>query len=118
MAEDTREARIRAARWYLATVPLIEGIITQTLAQLGSLSDEQRKRVGVLLKQRSEALERSLTESLIEIMTAQEIEALARFYATPEGQSVLRKMPLMMADAMNRYQPIIMAVIEEVSRGS
>jgi len=110
---DTHEDRVRAARSYLATVPLMEQLMAQTVNNIAGLTADQRTRVTAALRARSEALEGAMLEAIAEIMTAPELEAMARFFASREGQSYLKKLPLVMADVQNRFGPVLRAAIDE-----
>jgi uncharacterized protein len=49
-----------------------------------------------------------------EVFTADEVEAMTRFYASPEGRAVLRKMPKVMARVGEAMQPAMHEAMKRV----
>ncbi|UUP17173.1 hypothetical protein NTH_01632 [Nitratireductor thuwali] len=83
------------------------------------MDDEQIAALDSLYQQTfADALEnllRSQDETMADLFTLKEIEALAAFYATPEGRAVMRKMPELAQAQQTEIQSLIaggMALIQ------
>ena len=116
MNADTAEARRTAARHYLATVPVLEELIQAHVARVPDLPEQKRTQLATALRGRGDALERALIESFVRHFTPAELEAMARFYASPEGRSYVKKMPAVMTDLISHVTPLIDAAFEEFLR--
>jgi len=123
-AETEDEKKLRIANEYAVQaaedmdigrmiVQMWKPIIDQAEAQGKTISEEQRQEVDA-------AYQAAFAEPLLQIMkeqgpiiakhlTLEEVEALATFYATPAGRSVMNKFPDMFAD----QQPMIMELVQE-----
>ena len=79
----------------------------------GPLSEQQMADLHVLYmevyEQPMRDVMREQDKLMADLLTLEEIIALRDFYATPEGRSVLRKLP----DILARQQPQIMALVQE-----
>lgn len=121
---DTREERLTIAKAYVAHTVAdmdIDRIIRQMYTPLLAEAAQRRVTVSDAQKAELDALYLSrMRQPLIDIMLAQdeimadlltleEVRALADFYATPVGRSVMIKMP----EIMERQQPLIMAFLEQ-----
>ena len=49
-----------------------------------------------------------------QVFDKQEVDAMIAFYSTPEGASILKKTPQVLAITMQEIQPIIRATMAEV----
>lgn len=119
---------MRAEQTVTAILPQIEASQRQMLEQLTAgqeLSSEQRAQLDRTLQQSSAAVSRALSweklEPLYRTLYAQtfegsEIDAMADFYSTPAGQSMLDKMPLLMQNTMQAVQTLIVPMLQELER--
>lgn len=113
-AADTKEDRIKAAQRYLKVVPMAAMMKDTAEAMAKKLPpDEAAKMIKVLTtKLDIKALEDAAVKSLVKHMTAKEINALAEFYGTPEGRSIMKKFGAYMAD----LQPTILREVEKAMK--
>ncbi len=126
LAQDADyDARLAAAREYVEAsmqdveMPrIIEQMWRGALPQFqqiagGPLSEQQMADLHVLYmevyEQPMRDVMREQDKLMADLLTLEEIIALRDFYATPEGRSVLRKLP----DILARQQPQIMALVQE-----
>lgn len=125
---ETREDRVAAAESYvdLALVDfdmqavitsLYQPILDQVAAGGATLSTAQLEQVRTLyLDAFSEPLPKMMRDQagiMADMMTLAEITALRDFYATPEGKSVMAKLPQLTA----AQQPALNAFIGETMQG-
>jgi hypothetical protein len=120
---ETREERLAAARLYV--MPAVEdmvlddvirqiaaSIVAEIAARGARIAPEQVAEFEALLlaNLRAPLLDILLAqdEIMADVLTLEEIEALAEFYGSPAGRSVMRKLPEVMA----RQQPQIMAMVQ------
>lgn len=99
---DTQENRIAAARQYVRVAPL-KNMIDDSVGEIAkNLPEDQRAQFVHLMTKviRIELLEDSAVTSLVKHFTVSEINALAEFYGSPVGQSILKKLGKYMADVM------------------
>ncbi len=109
-AEDTPEARREAAKVYLKVMPLdktLEQVSASVLAQLPAQARAEAKETLAAIN--PAPLEAIIMDAMIQTFTLDEINAMRAFYASPEGRSILKKMP----QFTNAYMPKMM---EEVQR--
>ena len=114
MTEDSSEARRAAARRYMATKPLVEPLLAQLVSQMDSVDPDLRSRYEQAWRARADAIEAILEDAEATLYTVPELEALARFWGSPEGRSIQRKGAQEMVMVFNRLQPLIEAVNDEV----
>lgn len=119
---------MRAKETVAAILPQIEASQRQMVDQLTAgqeLSAEQRAQLDRTLQQSSVAVNRALSweklEPLYRDLYAQtfegsEIDAMADFYSTPAGQSMLDKMPLLMQNTMQAVQSLIVPMLQELEQ--
>jgi uncharacterized protein len=120
---DTREERLALARSYVSQALAdmdVDRIVRQMYAPL--LAEAEQRGVSVSAAQKAEIdalymsrLKQPLIDILLQqdeimadLLTLEEVKALADFYATPAGRSVMTKMPAV----MERQQPQIMAFVQ------
>jgi hypothetical protein len=121
---ETREERVAAAKEYVDLAlqgfdmsamieTMYQPILQQVAAGGQTLSDEQVAKIRQLyLDTFSEPMTKLLQDQsgiMADMMTLAEIEALRDFYATPEGKSVMAKLPKLTA----AQQPGIVALIND-----
>lgn len=102
-AQDDRAARIQAAEAYERVVPvsgLMDGIFDEMgkNPQLQGLTQDDLKALRTVYDY--EELREMTINSMADNFTVAEINALTDFYSSPEGRSVMEKMPKYMSDTM------------------
>jgi hypothetical protein len=125
---ETREERLVAASEYvelalagfdMAAVieSMYQPILQQVAAGGQTLTDDQVQKIRTLYLDTFTdpmlALMRDQTEIMADLMTLAEITALRDFYATPEGKSVMAKLPQLTA----AQQPGVMKLITDNMEG-
>lgn len=117
-AQDDRQARIQAATAYEKTMP-VENMINETLGalktnpQLRAILSEQDFEV-MRSSYNIPELRQKLIEAMVKNFTVEEINAMAAFYATPEGRSIMKKIPQYMSDFMPYVQQQSMKIVQEI----
>lgn len=125
---ETREERVAVAAEYvdfalqgfdMAAVieTMYQPILQQVAAGGQTLSDDQVAQIRTLyldtFTQPMTDLMRDQAEIMADLMTLAEITALRDFYATPEGRSVMAKLPQLSA----AQQPGLVALVNDTSAG-
>jgi hypothetical protein len=121
---DTREERVTVAAEYVELAlqgfdmnamieTMYQPVLQQVMAGGQTLTDDQVAQIRQLyldtFTDPMTALMRDQAQIMADMMTLAEITALRDFYATPEGRSVMAKLPQMTA----AQQPGIMALISD-----
>jgi hypothetical protein len=107
---DTQETRMAAAkRCYLAmdTNKLMDETLRATVARL---PEDKRDEVFALAKAhlRTDELAAIATAAMIRNFNTDELNAMANFYGSPEGKSIIAKYPAYIAEVM----PAILAEVQ------
>jgi hypothetical protein len=125
---ETREERVAAAKEYVELAlagfdmsavieTMYQPILQQVAAGGQTLTEEQVQKIRQLyldaFTEPMLGLMREQSEIMADIMTLGEITALRDFYATPEGKSVMAKLPRLTA----AQQPGVMALVNENMEG-
>ena len=125
---ETREERVAAAQQYVDLAlegfdmakmidTMYQPILQQVAAGGATLSDEQVAKIRQLyldtFTEPLTQLMRDQSQIMADMFTLAEITALRDFYATPEGKSVMAKLPQLTA----AQQPGMMALINEKMEG-
>lgn len=125
---DTREERVAVAKEYVDLAldgfdmsavieTMYQPILQQVAAGGQTLTDAQVAEIRQLyldtFSQPMTTLMLEQSEIMADIMTLAEITALRDFYATPEGKSVMAKLPQLTA----AQQPGVMALVNENMEG-
>jgi Uncharacterized protein conserved in bacteria (DUF2059) len=125
---ETREERVAAAAEYvelaldgfdMAAVieTMYQPILGQVEAGGQTLTEDQVAKIRTLyldtFTDPMNALMRDQAQIMADIMTLGEITALRDFYATPEGKSVMAKLPQLTA----AQQPGVMALVNDQMEG-
>ncbi|MBN8630423.1 MAG: DUF2059 domain-containing protein [Rhodobacterales bacterium] len=125
---ETREERVAAAKEYVDLAltgfdmtavieTMVQPILQQVAAGGQSLSEDQVAKIRQLyldtFTEPMTKLMRDQAEIMADMMTLGEITALRDFYATPEGRSVMAKLPQLTA----AQQPGMMAMINDKMTG-
>ena len=125
---ETREERVTAAAEYVELAldgfdmsavieTMYQPLLQQVAAGGQTLTDEQLAKIRTLyldtFTDPMNALMRDQAQIMADIMTLGEITALRDFYATPEGKSVMAKLPQLTA----AQQPGVMALVNDKMAG-
>lgn len=116
---DTRQNRLSAAERYLATTP-IEAMFDEVidhLAKSGQLPMDQTEFMAEFTARMDIAKLKTVTlAAMVKHFTADELNAMADFYGSAAGQSVVRKMGAYMADVLPVIQVETVRVLQEIMR--
>jgi len=118
--EDTPEARRRAAEEYLRVVPPAE-LMRDTAEKVSENLPEPARANFIRAMTQDldlEQLSTAMKDSMVKRFTVNEIDALARFYGSPEGKSVMKKFGLFMADVMPAIQAETMKAIAKAKEST
>lgn len=99
---DTPQNRLEAAKHYLTVAPMSEMLDDAIREMSKQFPDDHRARFIAMMKEgiRVDVLEEAAIQSMAKHLTVAEIDALARFYGSPEGKSVQKKFGVYMAELM------------------
>ena len=116
---DTQENRRAAAQRYVdVTAPMerMHELLHHSIAT--SVPEARRAEVYQWLRNqiRFEVLIQAMTDALVKHLTAGEIDALARFYATPDGQAIMKKHTAWNLDVMEAFRAELVRINQEASR--
>jgi hypothetical protein len=119
LAGDTPEERATATRNYLKAVPVNSMVQDLTSEMLKSVPPEQKVEIEALLKKALDPkfLEALTLETMPKHFTTKEINAMATFYATPEGASIMKKFGAYMADIMPAIQTQVIEALQPMLSG-
>lgn len=116
-ARDDMQARIEAATAYEKVVP-VETMINDTLDALKAnpqlrtvLSDDDFDAMRAAYNMPE--LRQKLIEVMAKHFTVEELRAMEVFYSTPEGRSIMKKIPQYMSDFMPYIQQQSMKIMQE-----
>ncbi|MEM1298181.1 MAG: DUF2059 domain-containing protein [Pseudomonadota bacterium] len=115
---DDLAARTAAAERYVAS-PAVVDMLDKMLSgdtvlkameqRVASLNQAQRTKLQQIISEEFQTVKPAVRTAMIEttasMFTLKEIDALAQFYSTPEGVSIMQKMQDFFPAAMNRVQP-------------
>ncbi|NOZ25115.1 MAG: DUF2059 domain-containing protein [Nitrospirae bacterium] len=112
-SDKSNDARVKAARRYMQVTPMnrmIEGSIS-AIAQ--RVPPDRRKEFMSYVEglMRVDVLEKIALDSLVKTFTAEELNALADFYGSPVGRSIMNKYGAYMADIMPALQQEIVRAL-------
>ena len=84
-------------------------------AERARMHDVMEKTNAITLRHMSwSALEPVMRKVYAQVFSKREVDAMIDFYSTPEGTSMLKKMPQAMALSMQEIQPIVRDVMAEM----
>lgn len=121
---DTRDERLAIANAYVDSTlrdldmealirTMWQPIVDQATAQGQEITEEQRDKIQALFMETYSHRVKVIMESQGAIMadtfTLQELQKLRDFYATPEGRSIMEKMPRV----MQTLQPQIVQLVQQ-----
>ena len=110
-AQDDRTARRAAAERYIAVADL-DSMWNGTIAELAKTLPSEHQRPFVAYMEQmidTTRMRGMLAQSMIDTFTVTELNALADFYGSPAGKSIMKKFPVYMAAIMPAIQKEILA---------
>jgi hypothetical protein len=113
---DTPETRLEAARIYLLIqpiAPLVHQSMEEFAAQLPPEQQETFRQAMARIID-LQALDTLTRRMLAQHFTTAELQAMTRFYGSPEGRSITRKMPSYMADCMTQVANYMRAALQQL----
>ncbi len=116
IAADSPELRAAAADRYLKVVP-VSRMLDDTFNELAKQVPPERR--DQFLKQvkplvRADMIERVSRESMVKVFTADEINALADFYSSQNGASIMKKFGVYMGMVMPVMQQEIQQALKKM----
>jgi hypothetical protein len=110
--DDTPETRMAAAKRYYVTVDIKKLMDRSLRASVANLPEDKRDEVLALAKAHLHVddLAAITLAALVKNFTTDELNAMANFYGSAEGQSILDKYPTYLAEVM----PAILAEVRRV----
>ncbi len=117
---DTPANRKIAAERYM-TVVSMENMMSDVITQSAkNIPEQQRSRFINLMTQyvRLDVLKRQALSSMIKHFSVKELNALADFYGSPEGQSAVKKLGVFMADVTPLIQQEIFRAAKQLKADS
>lgn len=118
--EDTVSNRETAAGHYLQVASLTDLMADVSEKTAVIVPEAQRERFKAALTKELDipTLTAAMRSSLVRIFTADELEAMAQFYGSPAGKSILRKFGTYMADVMPTIQTEVIRAANRAAEGS
>ncbi|MDA8325151.1 MAG: DUF2059 domain-containing protein [Nitrospiraceae bacterium] len=117
-ANDSQEARLKAAKRYLEAVPMSK-IMDDTLNAVAQRIPAD-KRAEFISDMKGainiDAMEKLALDSMVKVFTAEELNALADFYGSKVGESSMGKMGVYMANVMQEMQKEVFAALRQLQR--
>ncbi|HQX26598.1 MAG TPA: DUF2059 domain-containing protein [Alphaproteobacteria bacterium] len=112
---DSPEGRVAAAKAYVkvADVPKMMNEMVNAMAQnpqLG-LTPEHTEQIRAMFNHAE--IENLMVEKMTKHFTEEELLKLADFYGSPEGQSIMKKMPAYMSDVMPFVQQKVADAVQK-----
>jgi hypothetical protein len=115
-SQDDLASRGAAAERYEATMPIAK-MMEESIEQI-SLSLPANQRILFVAQMRQVVDGRQLQaialDKMAEVFTAEELDALAAFYGSPVGQTIVTKFPVYMAEVMPVIQRELARAVREV----
>jgi hypothetical protein len=114
--DDTPDTRMAAAEKYLLAndfTKLMDGALR---AGLQGAPEDQKEDLFALAKRHLdyERLSKLMLAAMVKNFTTKELNAMAVFYGSPEGQSALAKLPAYLGDVMPVLQSEIQRTIADI----
>jgi hypothetical protein len=114
--DDTPDTRMAAAEKYLEAVDYTKLMDGALRAGLQGAPEGQREELFALAKKHFdyERLGKLMLAGMVKNFTTKELNAMAVFYGSPEGQSALAKLPAYWSDVMPVLQAEIQKTIADI----
>lgn len=122
LAQDDMNARLKAARAYEDTTPVIDLMdnMVEEFKKNPQIGDDPAMMDIMFGAMDKQAMKEDTIKLMAKHFTVDELNALTAFYSSPEGKSVMNKMPLYMSESMPIIQREVMkgvgAVQAEIAR--
>lgn len=115
-AQDDLARRRAAAERYEATMPIAKMMEEAIQQMASSLPDDQRSTFIAQMEQVAdgERLRLIALDKMTEVFSAEELDALAAFYGSPVGQSIVTKFPVYIAEVMPVIQLELARALREI----
>ncbi len=113
---DTHENRIAAAERYLKVVS-IKDMMASTIEETAKTVPNEYRSIYIKLMMKSfniGTLERAAKASMVHHFTVSQLNALATFYGSPEGRSVMKKFGVYISDLMPVLQQEMLKTQESI----
>ncbi|WP_319524321.1 DUF2059 domain-containing protein [uncultured Desulfosarcina sp.] len=114
--DDNREVRLKAAKRYLNVAPMSK-MVNDSIREMSQRVPPDKKDEFIKLMDRTmrvDLLEKIAIESMVKIFTAKELNALADFYGSEVGKSVIGKFGIYMAEVMPAMQQEFQRALKEL----
>lgn len=114
--DDNREVRLKAANRYLNVAPMSK-MVNDSIHEMSQRLPPDKKDEFIKLMDmtmRVDSLEKIAIESMVNIFTAKELNALADFYGSEVGKSVISKFGVYMAEVMPAMQQEFQRALKEL----
>ncbi|MGE4398135.1 MAG: DUF2059 domain-containing protein [Campylobacterales bacterium] len=116
--EDTYENRAKEAARYLEAMHIKSMLVDAIEQNVNSKTknDAEKKQTKELMKKyiNSDEIVSEMKEVMIKHYTADELSAMSDFYATPVGQSIVKKQTAASADMMAKMRIIILKMMVKI----
>jgi len=112
MERDSLESRQAAARRFLAALPVEAQIIEQMVAAQPGFSSEEKVKIARVLRDRGD-VESIMVDVWIQHLSAEHLDALAQFYASPAARSLLKTQAIVQEELRRRMTPVMEAARRE-----
>jgi hypothetical protein len=114
-SSDTTAARRAAAQWYVSTIPS-ESVFDEMIATLAQQVPSNRRDEFVALMRKLvpvDAMQAVTIETMSRHFTVDEIDAMTRFQASPEGKAIMGKLGAYMGELMPQVQREVLRALEQ-----
>jgi uncharacterized protein len=113
---DTQETRMAAAKRYYSTLDMKKMMDEILRAGVARLPEDRRDEVFALAKAHldTEELATIAIAALVKNFNTDELNAMANFYGSPEGKSILAKYPAYIAEVMPEMLAEVQREIREM----
>lgn len=115
---DTKENRLKAAQRYLKIVSMKALMDDVADGMAKGVPAEEGERIKKAFKEDLDiaALEKASTDAMVKHFSVGEIDALADFYGSPEGRSVMKKLGIYTAEVSQAMNAEIRRAIQAHDR--
>ncbi len=114
--DDSNDARLKAAKRYLQVTPMSK-MVDDTINEMAQkIAPDKRNDFVTYMKSmiRADMLEEIAIDSMVEIFSAEELNALADFYGSVMGKSIMNKFGSYMAEVMPALQKELMRSLQKL----
>jgi hypothetical protein len=119
-SQDDLASRRAAAERYEATMPIVKMMEDSIQQMTLSLPNDQRNifvtQMGQVVD--GQQLRTIALDTMVEVFSAEELDALAAFYGSPVGQTIVTKFPVYIAKVMPAIELQLARAIRELKNRS